>query len=128
MKKILLTLTLVFAVSSSAFAASSETESNNTFETANTLNVDSSILGEVDRTDKEDNFVFVANKTGQVRVLLTGPTGLAAVGLYNSDTEYIKNSAIDIPLDFDVVAGQKYYLKVVGFNQTTSYNLSVSNL
>ncbi|WP_409177427.1 hypothetical protein [Brevibacillus fortis] len=128
MKKILLALTLVFAVSSSAFAASSETESNNTFETANSLTVDASISGQVDQNDIEDIFVFVANKTGQVSVLLTAPTGIAAVGLYDSDTTYIKNAFTDIPMDIEVVAGQKYYLKVLRLSENVNYSLSVNNL
>ncbi|MFG0216615.1 hypothetical protein ACFU8X_26450 [Brevibacillus porteri] len=128
MKKVLLALTLVFALSSSAFAASSETESNNTFETANSLAVDSSISGQVDKSDDEDIFVFVANKTGQVRVLLTAPTGIAAVGLYDSDTTYIRNAFMEIPMDIEVVAGQKYYLKVLRLGETVNYSLSVTNL
>ncbi|MDC0763186.1 acid shock protein [Brevibacillus sp. AG] len=46
MKKILLALTLVFGLSSSAFAANTETEPNDTIATADILEVNSSISGQ----------------------------------------------------------------------------------
>ncbi|MBY0085314.1 hypothetical protein HP567_008730 [Brevibacillus sp. M2.1A] len=130
MKKILLALTLVFAVSSSAFAASTESEPNDTFETADFLTINSTISGQTNGSD-EDFFVFVANKTGKVRTSLidNNSKGVSIYGVFESDkTTMIGDSGSGVPLDINVVAGKTYYIKVMGIIGTSSYNLSVNNL
>ncbi|MFS0557739.1 hypothetical protein [Brevibacillus sp. 179-C9.3 HS] len=126
MKKILLALTLVFAVSSSAFAASTETEPNNTAATANVLEINSSISGQADNSDV-DMFVFVANQTGKMSTKVTKKNqSLVVYAVFASDkTTLIAESPGTA--EFDVVAGETYYIKLLSFGKS-NYNLSLNNL
>ncbi|MCE0450387.1 MULTISPECIES: hypothetical protein [Brevibacillus] len=129
MKKVLLALTLVFAVSSSAFAASSETEPNNTFETADSFTINTSISGTTDFDDR-DYFVFQANKTGKVRVTLThtNDKGAPAFQVYEQDRTKIGTSDYSTPMEINVVAGKNYYVQVLGIIGYPSYTVSAENL
>ncbi|MED1800607.1 hypothetical protein [Brevibacillus porteri] len=126
MKKILLALTLVFALSSSAFAANTETEPNDTIATADTLEVNSSISGKADNNDV-DIFVFVANQTGKMRTNLTNKNQSVApyVVLASDKTTSLAESSGEA--EFEVVAGETYYIKLISFGKS-DYTLSLNNL
>jgi hypothetical protein len=131
MKKLLLALTLSLGVASSAFAASSELEPNNSFETANSITVNSIITGNTGPDNSEDYFVFVATKTGKVNAELTvaNDKGVTLIGAFKSDRTLIGSSSQGTPFQFDVVAGNTYYIKVLPlFGSGTAYTLSVTNI
>lgn len=126
MKKILLAFTLVFALSSSAFAANTETEPNDTFEMADTLEINSSILGQGESGDW-DTFVFVANQTGKMRTSLKNKTqGVVPYIVLASDktTSLAETSG---EAEFDVVAGETYYIRLWSVGKS-DYIFSLNNL
>ncbi|NRR22932.1 hypothetical protein [Brevibacillus sp. MS2.2] len=126
MKKILLALTLVFALSSSAFAANTETEPNDTIATADTLEVNSSISGQAGNSDF-DHFVFVANQTGKMSTSLTNKEASAVpyvVMTSDTNTTLAMSSG---EAEFDVVAGETYYIRLWSIGKS-DYTLSLNNL
>lgn len=125
MKKILLALTLVFALSSSAFAANTETEPNDTFETADTLEINSSISGQSDLKDV-DVFVFVANQTGKVSTNITNNKSAIPYLVVGPDKDTVLAESAG-EAEFEVVAGEAYYIRLISLGKS-NYTLSLNNL
>ncbi|MDC0763187.1 hypothetical protein POF51_20925 [Brevibacillus sp. AG] len=126
MKKILLALTLVFALSSSAFAANTETEPNDTFEMANTLEINSSILGQGESGDW-DTFVFVANQTGKMKTNLTNKNQSVVPYVVLASDKTTSLAETSGEAEFDVVAGETYYIRLWSIGKS-DYTLSLNNL
>ncbi|MFA4136500.1 MULTISPECIES: collagenase [unclassified Brevibacillus] len=101
----------------------SETEPNNSFDDANTLQLGEEISGQTDRTDDKDTYMIQVEEEGVVQVTVSSEKdeGLNWVVFHEDDLEtyfaYPKTTGKKLTGEFEAKPG-KYYLLVYNTNNT----------
>lgn len=110
----------------------SEKEDNNTFETANSLDVNGIIIGTLDEKDNSDIYSFEVSENGNFEIVLdrlSNQSGFSWLLFSENDLKqyvtYPKQSDGNKLLTTEKLAKGKYYLKVYRYEGSGEYSISV---
>lgn len=111
-----------------------EKEDNNSFNTANNLDVNSIVMGTLDEKDNSDVYSFDVNEEGNFEIVLdraSKQSGFAWLLFNENDLKkyisYPKQAVENKLLSTQKLAKGKYYIKVYRYEGNGEYSISVAN-